>query len=91
MHARIGHHNVIVRRPLANESRIVIMRCRTGPHAIVAPRAAIQVDQHRLRAVEEPVIGEEIKQAGIDFGFRIVVADFAMFSSICSLPSGHRP
>ena len=71
MHARIGDHRCVVLRPLANESRIVVVRRRTRPHAIVAPRAAIQIDQHRLRAVEKPMVGEEIEHARVEFGFRI--------------------
>ena len=76
MHTRIGHHDVIVLRPLPNEPRIVVVRRRARPHTIVAPRAAIEIDQHRLRAVEKPMIGEKVEHlrgsASIsDFGFRL--------------------
>ena len=71
VHTRIGDHQVIVCRALANEARVVVVRCCTGPHAIIAARAPIEIDQHRLGAVEEPMVGEEIEEGGIDFGFRI--------------------
>ena len=71
MHAGVRDHDVVVLRALTDEARIIVVRCRAGAHAIVAARAAIQVDHHRLCAVEEAVIAEEIQQALGDFGLRI--------------------
>jgi len=71
VHTRIGHHHVVMLRSLANEARVIVVRRRARPHAIVAASAAIQVDQHRLRAVEKTMIAEKIEQPFFDFGLRI--------------------
>ncbi len=61
MQTGIGDHDVILRRPLPNESWVAVVCGRTGPHTIVAARATIEIDQHRLGAVQEAMIGEEVE------------------------------
>jgi hypothetical protein len=46
--------------PMAHEPRIVIVRCRTGTNAIVAARATIQVNHHRLRPVNKSLFNEKL-------------------------------
>ena len=67
MHAGIGHHHSSMGRPVSKKTRIVIVGGRAGAHAIVTPRATIQVDQHRGRAIEETVLGEEFEQVRTEF------------------------
>lgn len=65
MHARIGDHHLVVRWTLANEAWIVVVRCGTCSYAVIAARAALQINEHRLCAVQEAMICKEIEQAGI--------------------------
>ena len=56
VHARIGHHPVIVSLAVADEHGIAAVGRGAGAHAVVAPRAAVEVDEHRLGAVDEPLL-----------------------------------
>lgn len=60
VHASIGDHDVIVRPALTDKTRVIVVCCGTSPHAVVAPRAAIEIYEHGLGAVEEPVVGQKI-------------------------------
>lgn len=63
MHARIGYHPVIVGITMPNETWVVVMGRRTGSHTIVASGTAIQVDHHRLGAVDESFLNQKFEQA----------------------------
>ena len=56
---------------MAEKPRVVVVRGGARSHAVVAPRAAVQVDQHRGGAVEKPVLGHELQHV---LGNRLVVA-----------------
>jgi hypothetical protein len=58
----MSDHQVVVPRTLADETGVIIMGGRARADAIVAPCAAVQIDQHRLGTVEDAVIGEEIER-----------------------------
>jgi hypothetical protein len=62
VHAGVRDLEPLELRPLAGKSRIVVVRGGTGPHAVVAAGAAIQVDHHRGGAVDEAIIDQKLQQ-----------------------------
>ena len=67
VHAGLGHHVMPVRRPVAEEARVVVVGGGAGADAVVAARAAVQVDHHRRRAVDDALFHQEFEQIGGDF------------------------
>ena len=65
MHA-LATMMLIVLGPLADESRIVVVGGGTCADAIVAAGAAIEIDEHRFRAVEKAMVGEEVERPRVD-------------------------
>ena len=60
MHARIRHHEVAMNLPVTHEARIVVMAGGAGPNAVITARAAIEIDQHRGRTVDEAVLDQKL-------------------------------
>ena len=63
MHAGVGHHPVIMFGALPYESRIIVVCRCTRPDTIITSRATIQVDHHRLFAIDESVFNQEFQQS----------------------------
>ena len=68
MHAGVGDHQSLADRAVPQKPGIVVVRRRACPHTIVTARAAVQVDHHRRRAVEESVLGEKLQHVRADLG-----------------------
>ena len=49
---------------MAEKARVAVVRGGAGADAVVAAGAAIHVDDHGFRAVEETVLRQELHQAG---------------------------
>src|ERR1700731_3864069 len=64
VHAGVRDHNAIHLPPMADESWVVIVSRRASAHTIVTAGAAIQVDQHRRRAVNCSVVHEKLQHVG---------------------------
>ena len=70
MHAGVGDHESVIHLPVADEPRIIVMRGGAGPHTIIAARAAVQINDHGGRAVDQPLIHDEFHHFRPDFGRR---------------------
>ena len=68
VHASIGHHDVVLNGAVAEKSRVVIVSARASEHAVIASRTAIQIDQHRCRAVDKSILDQELHEIRIDLG-----------------------
>ena len=66
VHAGVGHRDIEVRVTVTDKPRIPAMCGSACANAVVAIDAAIRIDQHRRRAVDNPVIDEEINQRLLD-------------------------
>ena len=66
MHASSSHHPLVVLRPFPQEPWIVVMGRSTRTNTIVTPCAAIEIDEHRLRAVDMPPLNQKLHQSWID-------------------------
>ena len=62
MHARIGDHPIVVLLSVSNESRVVVVRRRTGSNTIIASGTSLQIDHHGLSAVDEPLLNQKLQQ-----------------------------
>lgn len=58
--------------PWTQEARVVVVRRGAGADAIVAARAAVEVNDHRGRAVKKTVLGEKFENFRADFFTRAV-------------------
>lgn len=65
---RVRDHVPAGRRSMPDKPRIAVVRGCAGPYAIVAARAAIQVDDHRGRALHIVAIHQKIQEVFIDSG-----------------------
>ena len=82
------------RGPCRDEARIVVVRRGARPHAVVAARAAVEVDDHRLLAVDQPAVDEELEQALVDAGglaATIAVESVALDALLVAPPSPASP
>ena len=59
LHAGLNELKSLVDDPFAYESRISIVRRGTCLDTIIATRAAMKVDDHRLSAIEQPILNEK--------------------------------
>ena len=59
VHARVSHHQVLYAPAMSIEPRVVVMTHGARFRTRVTPDAAIQIDKHRLRAVDVPVIDQK--------------------------------
>jgi len=66
VHASVCDHQVFMLWPMAEKTGVAIVGGSTSAHAIVASGATVQIEEHRLRTVQQPIIGQEVKQSGID-------------------------
>jgi hypothetical protein len=48
---------------LASEPRVVVVSRRAGSHTVVAARAAVEVEHHGGRAVDEAIVDQKLEQA----------------------------
>jgi hypothetical protein len=69
MHTRIGNHPVVMLLTVADKPRIVVMSRRTRADTVITPRATIQIDHHRLRPVDQPMLNQKLEQPLIHTGF----------------------
>ena len=61
MHARIGELQIPIPQTVSDETGIAVMRRFTRFDAIVAPRAAIQVQHHRLRPIHQTTFDQKLQ------------------------------
>ncbi len=64
LHAGLHKLQPLVRNTLPDESRVAIVCTGTCFHAIVATRASMQIDHHRLTTIVQAVLNDELEQAG---------------------------
>jgi len=62
LHAGLGELQPIMNESLSDEPGVAIVSCRTCFDAIVAPSAAMKVNDHRLSAIVQTVLHDELKQ-----------------------------
>lgn len=61
MHTGIGDLYVAMDRPMADETRVVVMGCGASPNTIIAARASRGIYHHGLGPIDDPLVGEKIK------------------------------
>jgi len=66
VHARLSNHQRAVAMSLADEARVVVVGGSARADAVVASGTAVEVDDHRLLAVDEAVVDEEFEKARVD-------------------------
>ena len=59
VHARVSHHQVLYAPAMSIEPRVVVMTHGARFRTRVTPDAAIQIDKHRLRAVDIAAVDQE--------------------------------
>lgn len=62
MHTGISNHVGAMRMPMTNKAGIIVMRGSARPHAVVASRTSIEVDDHGILAVDESMLHEIFEQ-----------------------------
>jgi hypothetical protein len=66
MHAGMGEHPGSVLRALPHKNGISCMSAGACSHTVVAPRAALHVDDHGLTTIHQTLIYQKLQQAGFD-------------------------
>lgn len=65
LHTSLHELQVFVNQTFADEPRISVVCRGTCLHAIVTACAAVQVDDHRLSAVEQSMLNKEFEASGV--------------------------
>ena len=73
MHAGVRDHDVVLHPAVADELRVVVVTRGAGAHAIVAARAAVEVDKHRRGAIDVAFLDEELDHLRVESRGRLVL------------------
>lgn len=76
MHAGLRKEPLAILRTPSFEQRTIVVSCRTGADAVIASRATLGIDDHRLSTVHQTLIYQELEKTGLkaeNIGFRFAV------------------
>ena len=80
MHASVRDHPVFVNDAAAIKPRVVIVSRGASPDAIVTASAAVQVNHHRIAAIDQTLINQKLKRRRVNRRFTILQSAIFGFS-----------